>query len=377
MVYLDNNATTLLEPSCVQVMQRAGELAFGNPGSRHLAGRRARQVLEDSREKIAHILGALPDEVIFTSGGTESSNLAISGLAAGRQGVVLSPPGEHPASAEPVRRLVESGWQRREIPIDQQGRLVPEAVAEMSLENVRLVTVLLAHNETGVVQDLSALAWRCEHAGIPLHIDAVQAVGKIPINFRDLRGTTLSLGAHKFHGPRGIGALLIRKGTRIRPLLLGGHQEQDYRPGTEPVMLAAGMAEALCHWWQEQEQRTSCLTKLRDMLEEGLLATCQPAIVNGDRTHRLPNTTHIAFPGCDADALLVALDLMGICCSSGSTCASGSLEPSPILLAMQLPPEHYRASLRFSVSVMNTEEEIARAVDGISAAVRQVRERNP
>ncbi|WP_437230960.1 cysteine desulfurase family protein [Planctomicrobium sp. SH661] len=373
MIYLDNNATTPLDPEVLDEMNRVAQVAWGNPGSRHLAGRKARQVLEDSREAIAQILQAAPDEVIFTSGGTESSNLAISGLAVAEQGTILLPPGEHPATEEPVRRLINSGWKRKVLPIDVSGRLDPLGLQNLSLEGVSLATSLLAHNETGVIQDLKPLALRCLEHRIPLHVDAVQAVGKIDVSFRDLPATTLSAAAHKFHGPRGIGVLLVRKGARLRPVLLGGYQEQGMRPGTEPVVLAAGMSFALRKWHRDREARTATLTNLRDRLQAGLLAACSPAIVNGDQGSRLPNTLHMSFPGCDGDALLIALDLAGICCSLGSACASGSTEPSPVLLGMGLSKEVALSSLRLSISVWNTPAEIDEAVSKIAAAVRRLR----
>jgi cysteine desulfurase len=373
MIYLDHNATTPLDPDALAVMQQAALEAAGNPGSRHPAGRKSRQVLEESRETIARILHAQPDEVIFTSGGTESSNLALWGLSQGPPAAVLLPPGEHPATEEPVQRLLKSGWTRRPLSVDRLGRLDPEEVQTCSLEGVRLATALLAHNETGVIQDLTPLALRLHDAGIPFHVDAMQAIGKLDVNFRDLPATTLALAAHKFNGPRGIGALLVRRGTRLTPLLLGGHQERGLRPGTEPVMLAAGMAAALTRWHVHREDRRAKLQSLRDRLQALLLERGRPCVVNGDLEHRLPGTLHLAFPGCDGEALLVSLDLAGVCCSLGSACASGSTEPSPILLAMGLPRELFQSSLRLSVGWQNTEEEIDRAAEIIAAAVARLR----
>lgn len=373
MIYLDNNATTALDPEVLDEMLRVARLAPGNPGSRHLAGRRARQLLEDARDVIAQILDADREEVIFTSGGTESTNLALTGLSAGRKGIVLIPPGEHPATEEPVRRLIKAGWTRRSLTVDGQGRLREDELATTPLDGVLLATALLAHNETGVIQDLAPLARRCREQRIPFHVDAVQAVGKIDVSFRALGATTMSVAAHKFHGPAGIGVLLVSRGTRLTPLLVGGHQERGLRPGTEPVMLAAGMACALGRWHRERETRTARLKSLRDRLERGILARCGPIRINGDPVHRLPNTLHVSFPGCSGDALLVALDLAGVCCSLGSACASGSAEPPPILLAMGLPPEVYGSALRLSVSIFNTPEEIDAAVEQIASVVSQLR----
>jgi cysteine desulfurase len=213
----------------------------------------------------------------------------------------------------------------------------------------------------------------CARHNIPLHLDAVQAVGKIPVSFHDLQATSLSLGAHKFHGPRGIGALLLRERTKLRPRQLGGHQEAERRAGTESVVLAVGMAVALEQWHAQRAARESHVRELRDRLEQGLQSACGPAMVIGSRTHRLPNTLNIAFPGLDGEALLVALDLAGLACSLGSTCASGSTEPAPVLLAMGCPPEVYSSSVRFSLGFGNTTEEIEEAIRRISHCVSRLR----
>lgn len=372
-IYLDNNATTRPHPAVIDAVAQAMAGAFANPGSRHAAGRKARQALETARETVARVLGAQPEEVIFTSGGTEASNLALFGLSAGSPGAVVLPPGEHPATEETVQTLQTRGWKRITLPLDAAGRLIAAAIDALPWQDVRLATSILAHNETGVIYDLSTLAAHCRAHGVPLHVDALQAAGKIDVNFRSLGATTLSIGAHKFYGPRGIGALLVQRDVRLTPLLCGGHQEQDRRPGTECVALAVGMATALETWEQERAARTVHLTGLRDRLERGLRAACPPIVVNGEHAPRLPNTLNAAFPGCDGDALLVALDLAGVCCSLGSTCASGSSEPAPILVAMGLSPEIYRASLRLSVGIENTEEEIDEAIRRIAHVVRQQR----
>jgi cysteine desulfurase len=368
---LDANATTRPVPEVVEVVARHLRDTWGNPGSRHGLGRQARRVLEDSRESIAAILGAHPDEVVFTSGGTESNNMAIFGLARGLTGTVALSPGEHPANLEACRVLQQRGWTLRMLPVDDQGRLAPAGL--MQLGGEKLAAVLFAHNETGVIQDVLPSVDACRNQQLLLHLDAVQAVGKIPVDFHALGATTLSFGAHKFHGPRGIGGLLVRRGTPLTPLLYGGHQEQERRPGTEPVALIAGMATALELWARDHERRAQYLSGLRDQLQAALSDRCAPVVINSGQAPRLPNTLNIAFPGVDGEALLVALDLAGVCCSLGSTCASGSMEPAPMLVAMGCPPEVYRSSVRFSVSVENSAEEIDVAVERISAIVAQLR----
>jgi cysteine desulfurase len=372
-IFLDQNSTTRPLPEVIDAMSAHWRESFANPGSRHAEGRIARRALEDARERIAVILGARPGEVIFTSGGTESINLAILGLAQNRPGTLLLTAGEHPATREACRELERRGWRLCLLDIDSDGRIVEERLDELPWSDVKLATLILAHNETGVLQDVGPLAARCNRFGVSLHLDAVQAVGKIPVHLRDLKVTALSLGAHKFHGPRGIGALLLREDAALYPRQLGGHQESERRAGTEPVALAVGMAVALERWESEREGREVKLRELRDRLERGLEACCEPAVVNGSRQHRLANTLNIAFPGVDGEALLVALDLEGISCSLGSTCASGSTEPAPVLVAMGCPPGISSSSVRFSLSIENTLAEIDEAVSRIAQCVGRLR----
>jgi len=372
-IFLDHNSTTRPLPEVLDALSAHSRESFANPGSRHAEGRVARRALEDARERIANVLGANPGEVIFTSGGTESINLAILGLAKDTAGTFLLTAGEHPATREACRHLERRGGTLRFLDVDSEGRLVEDRLDEIPWNRLDLVTVILAHNETGVLQDLDPLADRCLRFGVTLHIDAVQAVGKIPVNFHKLRAAALSLAAHKFHGPRGIGALLLREGVVLSPRQFGGHQEAGRRAGTESVALAVGMAVALERWQTERQIWDARLRELRDRLEEGLETACEPAVVNGSRRHRLSNTLNIAFPGVDGEALLVALDLAGIACSLGSTCASGSTEPAPALLAMGRPPEVVSSSLRFSLSFENTLEEIDEAVRRISNCVTRLR----
>jgi cysteine desulfurase len=372
-IYLDHNATTPMRPEVVDEVARVSRDRFGNPGSRHAAGRAARNILESARERLAAMLEAKPAEVIFTSGGTESINLAIQALRGGVPGWIAAPLGEHPATEQSVALAVSHGWRHWSLGLDPDGLLASDALDSVPWPETRLVTLLLAHNETGVLQDVRRVAELCREHRVPLHLDAVQAVGKVPVAFRSLGATALSLGAHKFYGPRGIGALLVRDGTRLMPLLRGGHQEQGRRAGTECVALAAGMARALELWHAESGSITRHLIHLRDRLHAGLAAACGNVRLIGHPAERLPNTLNLAFPGCDGEALLVALDLAGICCSLGSTCASGAAEAPPILRAMGIPAELHRSCLRLSVGIGNTDDEIDEAVRRISAAVARLR----
>ena len=368
-IYLDHNATTPPLPEVVDEVARVMRECYGNPGSRHREGRKARQVLEACRENIAGWLGASPSELVFTSGGTEANNLALRGLARGSPGTIVLSPGEHPSMLQVCRSLISDGWWLHELAVDSAGRIVLDELAD----DTRLVAVILAHNETGVIQDVRPLAEVCRARGIPLHLDGVQAVGKIPVDFHSLGATTLSFGAHKFHGPRGVGGLLVREGTTLTPLLVGGHQETERRPGTEPVALIAGMALALQLWHERQTSLTVRVEQLRDHFQTILCDRCAPAVVNGIEAPRLPNTLNISFPGVDGEALLVALDLEGIACSLGTTCASGSSEPAPILVAMGLSADLYRSAVRFSLSFLNTQAELETAAERIARVVATLR----
>ncbi len=372
-IYLDANATTRPFPEVVETVAHHLRMSYANPGSRHAEGRRARRVLEESREKIAYLLDASPGEVIFTSGGTEASNMAIFGFTSTVPETVALTAGEHPASIEACRSLAQRGWKLRTLDVDSDGRLVADQFTGLPWDDLKLVSLILAHNETGVIQDVSPLAGLCRERGVPLHLDAVQAVGKIPVSFRELGATALSLGAHKFHGPRGIGALLLRDGARLAPFQFGGHQESGRRPGTELVALAAGMARALELCCAEFDARTAKLRRLRDELENGLRETCEPVVVNSPADYRLPNTLNISFPGVDGEAALVALDLEGIACSLGSTCASGSAEPAPVLVAMGRDEAVYRSAVRFSLSSDNHPDEIPEAIRRIAGVVSRLR----
>lgn len=376
-VYLDNNATTQPLPEVIETVARHLREAYGNPSSRHGLGRKARRILEDSREQIAMILGAKPSELIFTSGGTESNNMAVLGLTSGPPATIVLSPGEHPSNLETCRFRQQQGWKLEILPVDQSGLFdftAPFWTAP-NRSDVRLAAVILAHNETGVIQKIrSPLVERAEEQGFAVHVDGVQAVGKIPVDFQLLGATTLSFGAHKFHGPRGIGGLLVRDGVQFASGFgIGGNQESGRRAGTEPVALVAGMAKALELWKDAKDERLRHMTNLRDRLEMLLQSLAGPVVINGKAAPRLPNTLNISFPGVDGETLLVALDLEGIACSLGSACASGSIEPTPILVAMGLPADVYRSAVRLTLSSLTTEAEIDQAAQCIADVVRHLR----
>ena len=372
LIYLDNNATTPLLPAVWEAMRPFAVEAYGNPASAHRAGRRARQGLEDARERTAALLGARPDEVVFTSGATEANNLALFGLAGDPPAHLLASPVEHPSVSEPLRQLAAAGFALDELPVDAQGAVDADALPRLLRSDTRLMAVMLANHETGAVQPVRALAERLDGRAW-FHCDATQAVGKMPVHFADLGVTTLALSAHKFHGPKGVGVLLLHRGVKLRPRAWGGHQQQGRRPGTEAVGLAVGLAAALDLACREMEQRTQTVLSLRDHFLRGLRQWAAPVVLNGPADGGVPHTVNVSFPGVKADALLMSLDLAGVACSTGSACSSGSLLPSPVLRAMGAPDDVLLSAMRFSLSPLLTPAEIEEAVRRVAAAVRRLR----
>jgi cysteine desulfurase len=371
-IYLDNNATTPLLLAVCDAMRPFLVEDFGNPASAHWAGRRARQALEDAREHTATLLGAHADEVIFTSGATEANNLALFGLAGDPPGHLITSPVEHPSVTEPVQRLVRRGFTLDQLPVDLLGTVAVSDLPELLQPDSRLVTVMLANNETGAVQPVSELAASLSGRAA-FHCDAAQAVGRWPVHFHNLGVTTLALSAHKFHGPTGVGALLVRRHAKLSPHLWGGHQQQGRRPGTEAVALAVGLAKALEFAHADAESRCEKVRRLRRRFLEQLQTLTAPIILNGPKEGGLPHTLNISFPGCRADSLLMNLDLAGVACSTGSACSSGSLLPSPVLQAMGVGEEALHSAMRFSLSALLSEAEIDEAARRIAAVVRRLR----
>jgi len=374
---LDQNATTPLDPEVLEAM-RPHWLAGGNAESRHSAGRAARRALQGARESVAAILNAHPDEVVWTSGGTEANNLAILGLAGDPApgAHLIASPIEHPAVAGAVARLEASGFAVDRPGVDAGGRAEARAMADAIRPGTRLATLMLANNETGAIQPVAGLAAMAGDRGVPVHTDAVQAVGRVPVDFRALGVATLAASAHKFHGPAGVGLLLVRQGVKLAPRLFGGGQQGGLRPGTPAVAMAAGLARALERWRDEAEERAARWARLRDRMESALAAAIGPGGVvrNGpsDPSDRLPQTLHVGFPGLDGDALLIQLDLAGVAASLGSACASGATEPSPTLLAMRVPADRLRSSVRFSFGASTTEAEVDEAVRRVVAVVGRI-----
>ena len=373
-IYLDNNATTAIDPAVVRAMAEVWHGGAGNPSSTHAAGRAARQVIDRAGREVAARLGCRSEEVHFTSGATEANNLAVQSAGRGRPGHVLVCPCEHPSTLVPAKRLELDGWTVEHLPLTRTGRV--QDVRKRLRDDTRLVILQHANGETGTVQDVAAVAAALPD-GCLLHCDATQSVGKIPVDFAALGATTLSLSGHKFHGPPGVGALLVRRDATVRPLVHGGRQQGGIRAGTEPVALIAGLAAALTLAVDRRAELAGRLASLRDRLQEGVLRQVPDAVVNGDPDHRLPNTCNLSLVGAKAETCIMALDLAGVCCSAGTACASGSLEDSATLLAMNLPSERVRSAVRFSVGRFTTAAEIDRAVDLVAQVVVQVRQAVP
>jgi cysteine desulfurase len=370
MIYLDHNATTPPDLRVLDAMAQANSQFWANPASQHQLGQRARRHLNTLADQIVSILGGSPhDQLIFTSGGTEANNLALFGLAGAPPGRVIISGIEHPSVAAAAEQLARRGFDLVRLPVSPDGVVQVDQLPQFLSADTRLISVMAANNETGVLQPVSRIVQMATPLGIPVHTDAVQLVGKLPTSFRDLGVAALTVSPHKFHGPQGIGGLLLRSDIAIEPTLFGGSQQLGMRPGTESVALAAGFAEALKLWQAESAERTDRLRRLRDRLETGIQAAVPAAIVIGQSAPRLPHTSSIAFPGHDRQWLLMRLDRAGIFCSTGSACASGSSEPSPVLLAMGCPAEVVASALRFSVGAMTQEDEIDEAIRQILGVV--------
>lgn len=362
-IYLDNNATTPIDPEVLRVLEASLRDVFGNASSIHKEGQAARRVIEDARESVARLIGASPREVVFTSGGTESNNAAIFGASgADRRFHIVTSAIEHPSVAEPVRELEKRGHPVTYVRPSRDGFVAAADVIAAIRDDTALVTVMMANNETGVVQPVEDIGRACRERNIHFHVDAVQAAGKIDIDVAAIGCDTLSLSAHKMHAPKGIGALYVRKGLPLSSHLLGGAQERRRRAGTENVPLAAafGAAASLAAGPAPRAR----VAALRDRFESAL----PPATINGAITRRLPNTSNVTFPDADGEGIVIGLDLAGIAVSTGSACSSGRIEPSPVLLAMGLTAEEAKATVRFSLSRMTTEEEVDRAI----AVLREV-----
>ncbi|MHB0970231.1 MAG: cysteine desulfurase family protein [Thermoanaerobaculia bacterium] len=355
-IYLDNNATTPIHPRIVEDLLLHFRDVYGNASSIHKEGQTARRLLEEAREHVAGLLVAAPTEIVFTSGGTEANNAAIFGtLGRAAGGHVVTTAIEHPSVLEPCAELARRGATVHHVAPGAGGAVDPAAVEAAITPATRLVIVMLANNETGVVQPAAAVGAMCRARGIHFHCDAVQAAGRIPVDVEAIGADTLAISAHKMHGPKGIGALYVRRGTTLERLVAGGAQERRRRAGTESVPLAAAFGAAARI--AREEPAAASVATLRDRLEDGIRGAFPDAVVNG-RAERLPNTSNVCFRGADGEGIVIGLDLAGISVSTGSACASGRVEPSHVLLAMGLSEADAKSSVRFSLSRFTTAEEI-------------------
>ncbi len=383
-VYLDHNATTPVDPRVLEAMLPYFADEFGNASSIHSFGQRTRAAVERARESVAALLGARPAEIVFTSGGTESDNLAIFGIVAAagmdtgaKPKHVISTAIEHHAVLNACQALEQRRVEVTYVPVSPEGRVDPEDVRRAIRPETVVITVMHANNELGTVQPIEEIGKIAVEADVYFHSDAVQSAGKIPLDVNCLGVDLLSISGHKLYAPKGVGALYARKGTRLEPLLYGGHHERDRRPGTENVPGIVGLGKAAELARQTLEQESAHLAGLRDRLELQLLAHVPHAHMNGNRLHRTPNTTNITFPYVEGEALVIALDLKGVACSTGAACSSGAIEPSHVLTAIGLPPEDARASLRFSLGRHNTDEDVRFALGIIPGVVEHLRELSP
>ena len=379
-VYFDNNATTQVAPEVRDAMLPFFCEKYGNPSSMHAFGGAVAKDLARAREEVARFLNAEPDEVIFTSCATESDNAAIRGTADyfGKDLKVITTAVEHPAVLQPCRRLKALGHDVVELPVDSVGQLdLDRLEAELSSNAPVLVSVMWANNETGVLFPIEKVAEICRAHGAILHTDAVQVAGKIPVDVKKVPVDMLSMSGHKFHAPKGVGIFYVRRGTKLKPFLLGGHQERTRRAGTENVPYVVGLAKAceLARLGMADEAKK--LTAMRDKLEAGILAACPNVRVNGDKAHRLPNTLNVSFEYVEGEAIAYHLSDLGICISTGSACASGSLDPSHVIRAMGVPFTAVHGSVRFSLSRYNTMDEVDYVLAKLPPVIRNLRELSP
>jgi len=376
-VYLDNNATTPLLPEVLGAMQPYFGERFGNASSIHHHGQETRAAVERARESVATLIGCRPAEVVLTSGGTEADNLAIFGLVAPGDHVITSTI-EHHAVLNSCKHLEEGGVEVTYLPVDGRCLVDPDDLRRALRSNTKLVTIMTANNETGVVQPVEEIGKICAEADVYFHTDAVQAASKVPIRVKEIGCDLLSISGHKFHGPQGVGALYVRKGTTLEPLFYGGSHERSRRAGTENVAGIVGLgkaAELAVKTFESKEDREMAL--LRDRLENAIFENVEAAGVNGAGAPRVPNTSNIYFDYIEGEAMVIALDLKGLAVSTGAACSSGAIEPSHVLTAMGLRPDRARASIRFSLGKQNTAEDVGFAIELVPASVARLRELSP
>jgi cysteine desulfurase len=378
-VYVDNNATTRVAPEVVEVMRPYFSEFYGNPSSMHYFGGQVQKKVNEAREQVADFLGAEPSEIVFTSCGTESDNAAILGTLDSypEKRHFVTTRVEHPAVGNVSTYLGRKGYRVTELPVDREGRLDLDGLKETVAEETVLVSIMYANNETGVIFPIEQIGEIVKGKGVPFHTDAVQAAGKIPLNLKKSSVDMLSISGHKLHAPKGIGILYIRKGTKFSPFLIGGHQEKGRRGGTENVPYIIGLGKACELAKKHLDDENTRVRALRDYLEKKILETIPNVLVNGDGANRLPNTVSVSFEYVEGESILLLLSDLGICASSGSACTSGSLEPSHVLRAMGVPFTAAHGSIRFSLSIYNTKEEMDYIIGNLPPIIKRLRDISP
>ena len=379
-VYFDNNATTQTAPEVWEAMQPFFRERYGNPSSMHAFGGQVAACIDSAREQVAAFLACEPDEVLFTSCATESDNTALRGVADwyGRETKIVTTAVEHPAVLQPARRLKAQGHEVVELPVNEIGQIDLERLrAELKGTRNALVSAMWANNETGTVFPIREIAELAKEYGATVHTDAVQAAGKVPLDMKRTPVDMLSISGHKFHAPKGIGVLYVRRGTKFKPFMLGGHQESGRRAGTENVPYIVGLAKACEIAAAGMEAENRQLAAMRDKLQAGILAACPNVRVNGDQAHRLPNTLNVSFEYIEGEAIAYRLSDEGICISTGSACASGSLDPSHVIRAMGVPFIAVHGSIRFSLSRYNTMEEVDYVLEKLPPIIKNLRDLSP
>jgi len=378
-IYTDNNATTMVAPEVLEEMLPYFSELYGNPSSMHSFGGNVGLKLKEARQKVADLIHADPGEIVFTSCGTESDNAAImSALAANpdKRHIITSAV-EHPAVKNMFESLEKEGYRTTFVPVDNMGRLDTETLYASMDEDTALVTLMWANNETGVIFPVEEIARKASEKGILFHTDAVQAVGKVPIDVSRIPIDMLSLSGHKIHAPKGIGVLYVKKGVKFTPFLKGGHQEGGRRGGTENTASIIGLGKACELAGTHIEEMNTRVKAMRDYLESGLLEKIPSASVNGEKDHRLPNSLSIGFDAVEGESILLLMDQTGICASSGSACTSGSLDPSHVLMAMKVPFESAHGTIRFSLSTYNTMEEMDHIIEVMPGIIKRLRDMSP
>ncbi len=378
-VYVDNNATTKVAPEVVEAMMPYFSELYGNPSSMHFFGGQVQRKVNEAREQVADFLGADPSEIVFTSCGTESDNAAIFGTLDSypEKRHFITTRVEHPAVGNVCTYLTRKGYRVTELSVDREGRLDLDELKESITEDTALVSIMYANNETGVIFPIEEIGQIVKAEGIPFHTDAVQAAGKIPLNMKNSTVDMLSISGHKLHAPKGIGVLYIRKGTRFSPFIIGGHQEKGRRGGTENVPYIIGLGKACELAKKNLDQERTRVKALRDYLEKEILERIPNTLLNGDRNNRLPNTLNVSFEYVEGESILLLLSDLGICASSGSACTSGSLEPSHVLRAMGVPFTAAHGSIRFSLSIYNTKEEMDYIIEHLPPIIQKLRDISP